>query len=69
MSGEASSSLSLRSDSLLLHGFNACFSFDSKINIVIVNVFMSEQQFGQNRNVLLSPGVVDQLGHDGCVTL
>lgn len=68
MSGDASSSLPLHSDSLLLHGFNASFSFDNNTDVVIENVFMSQQQFGQNWDVLLSPAVVDRLRHACCET-
>lgn len=40
MSGEACSALSLHSDSLLLHMFNACFSFDNNINTGIVKMYL-----------------------------
>lgn len=47
MSGETSSMLSLHSDSLRLHVLNACVSFDNNVNTAIINVFMTQQQFGQ----------------------
>lgn len=47
MSGEASSTLSRHSDSLLLHALEACLFFNHNINTVNVNVFMPQQQFGQ----------------------